>query len=560
MSDRPFAPEIGAGATVGHYAIMSTLGKGGMGEVFLAHDTKLDRRVALKVLPAKFASDTSRLKRFEVEAKALAGLSHPNIVSVFAIEETAGRLVLVMELVDGKTLRQYIQPQGMAIVQFLEIALSLADAIGAAHARGVLHRDLKPENIMVTASGWVKILDFGLAKFRTTDAADGNNATQSEINLTGDGCAMGTAPYMSPEQVDAELVDHRSDIFSLGVVFHEMLTGVPPFRGRTTAQVLTAILRDEPPKLSAVREDLPPELCDILSRCLRKNVAERFSSAVELHKALRQVLRTIDAGAAPTRPGRAAVVSAAPPGWADERGDDALFGSPWKWLDSRWGLTTIIAGLWVVNWIETNAEEMWSVRDSSWVGYDIARALWWLEGGLSFERQDLASPLAVYLGSIAYFFVPILLFAFTLLALVPRRSRDGYRIFAFAVCVCYALSVPFYMWFPAPERWAYPDSQAILLSDLWSVRLIETIRPISGLDNCFPSFHVSGTFALVYVWYVLRLRYRHAIACLGAAVALSTFLLGIHWVADIIAGLAVAMISVPVALWMNQRARTRLAG
>jgi serine/threonine protein kinase len=560
MSDQPLAPEIAAGVTLGHYAILSTLGKGGMGEVFLAHDTKLDRLVAVKVLPARFASDASRLKRFEVEAKALAALSHPNIVSVFAIEETGGRLVLVMEFVDGKTLRQYIRPGGMALVKCLEIAVSLADAIGAAHARGVLHRDLKPENIMMTASGWVKILDFGLAKFRTTDAADGNDVTRAEINITGNGCAMGTAPYMSPEQVDGGTVDYRSDIFALGVVFYEMLTDVQPFRGRTPAHVLTAILRDEPPRMSALRHDIPPELCEVLSRCLRKNAAERFASAADLQRALKQVLRKVESGALLALAVGPPVVSAAPSPWVEALDDDAPFGKQWQWLDSRWGITAIIAGLWAVNWIETSAEELWSVRDGSWAGYDLARALWWLEGGLTFERHDLASALAVYLGSIAYFFVPIVLMAFTLLALVPRRSRDGYRIFAFAIATCYALSVPFYLWFPAPERWAYPDSQAILLSDLWSAQLIQTIRPISGLDNCFPSFHVSGTSALVLVWYVLRLRYRHAIACLGAAVVLSTFLLGIHWVADIIAGLAVAMVSLPVALWMNRRVRERLAG
>jgi membrane-associated phospholipid phosphatase len=143
----------------------------------------------------------------------------------------------------------------------------------------------------------------------------------------------------------------------------------------------------------------------------------------------------------------------------------------------------------------------------------------------------------------------------TLAALVPRPARDGYRIFAFAITTCYVLSLPFFLLLPVPERWALPDSQAILLSDLWTATLIETIRPISGLDNSFPSFHVSATFALVFVWYVLRLRYRHAIASLGAAVALSTFLLGIHWIADIVAGLGLALVSVRAALWMNDRVR-----
>jgi serine/threonine protein kinase len=565
MIGDPTPPAIGPGLTVAHYAILSNLGKGGMGEVYLAHDTKLDRKVAIKVLPAKFASDTRRLKRFEVEAKALAALNHPNIVSVFSIEESAGRHLLVMELVEGQTLREVIHPPGMPVSQFLEIAVSLADAIGAAHARGVMHRDLKPENIMITASGWVKILDFGLAKFRTDETRIASADTKLASNFTGDGAAMGTLPYMSPEQAEGEATDHRSDIFSLGVVFHEMLTGEQPFRGRTVAQLLSAILRDDPPPLSATRADLPPDLADILERCLSKRPDGRFASGAELHKCLKLLLRRMDSGQAaaaavapssdPASSPLATGISRAAPSDV-ELDDDAGIGT-WKWLDSRWGLTALIAGLWMVNWIETSAEELWSVRTGSWVGYDFAQAFNWFERGLSFERQDLSGPVAVYAGSIAYFFVPVLLLAFTLAALVPRKTRDGYRIFAFAIAVCYGLSLPFYLLLPVPERWAFPDAQAILLSDLWSAKLIEAIRPFSGLDNCFPSFHVSGTFALVLVWYVLRLRFRHAIAWLAAAVTLSTFLLGIHWIADIVAGLGLALISVRAALWMNERVRAR---
>jgi serine/threonine protein kinase len=564
MTGDPTPPAIGPGLTVGHYAILSNLGQGGMGEVYLAYDTKLDRKVAVKVLPAEFASDTRRLRRFEVEAKALAALNHPNIVSVFSIEESAGRHLLVMELVEGRTLRELIQPPGMPVSQFLEIAVSLADAIGAAHARGVMHRDLKPENIMITTSGWVKILDFGLAKFRTDEARIASADTKLATNITVDGMAMGTVPYMSPEQLEGEAIDHRSDIFSLGVVFHEMLTGEQPFRGRTVAQLVSAILRDDPPPLGAARADLPQDCADILTRCLSKRPDGRFTSAVALHRDLRLLQRRMDSGQAvaavaappssdPASHPLAMGMSRAAPSGVDLDSDGGT--GTWTWLDSRWGVTALIAGLWMVNWIETSAEELWSVRTGSWLGYDFAQAFSWFERGLSFERHDLSGPVAVYAGSIAYFFVPVLLLAFTLAALVPRKTRDGYRIVAFAMAVCYGLSLPFYLLLPVPERWAFPDAQAILLSDLWSATLIETIRPISGLDNCFPSFHVSGTFALVLVWYVLRLRFRHAIAWLAAAVTLSTFLLGIHWIADIVAGLGLALISVRAALWMNERVR-----
>jgi membrane-associated phospholipid phosphatase len=536
-----------------------------MGEVFLANDLKLDRKVAIKVLPAELAADSTRLKRFEVEAKALAALNHPNIVSVFSIEEGDGRHLLVMELVEGKTLRELIPPSGMPAAAFLDIAVSLADAIGAAHARGVTHRDLKPENIMVTPSGWVKVLDFGLAKFRSEEPRPGTDDTKLHTDLTIVGVAVGTAPYMSPEQADGDPVDHRSDIFSLGVVFHEMLTGSRPFRGRTIAQLLTAILRDEPPALSSSRGDLLPGFAQVVRRCLQKRPEARYSTAVELHAVLKHLRQELDQGSAASGPAVPTTVLTPPvpdpasdAAWMAEEAPPA---GTWWWrvLDSRWGLTAIIAGLWTINWIETNAEELWSERRGSWVGYDFAAAFGWFERGLSFDRHDLAGPMAVYLGSVAYFFVPVALLAFTLVALLRRRHIDGYRIFAFAIVCCYLISLPFYLFLPIPERWAYPNSQAILLSDLWSARLIEAIRPISGLDNCFPSFHVSGTLALVLVWYVIGLRYRHAIAWLGAAVVLSTILLGIHWVADVVAGIGLAAIAVRLAIWLNERVRSQLA-
>ena len=548
MSRDPAPLPIAVGQTVGHYTILEALGKGGMGEVFAAQDTRLDRKVAVKVLPVEFATDTRRLKRFETEAKALAALNHPNIVSVFSIEEISGRLLLIMELVEGRTLRELIPEAGMPVPHFLEIAAALADAIGAAHERGVMHRDLKPENIMLTPSGRVKILDFGLAKFRE-DALDLANAeTRLATEVTTDGAAVGTAPYMSPEHLEGEPVDSRSDVFSLGVVFHEMLTGRQPFRGRTMAQVLSAILRDDPAPITTSRPDLPVALAHLVMRCLHKRPDGRIDSAATLHANLKQIGRQIERDElntpeyVPTLSGRLTPA------------DESAGVGP-AVLNSRFGLTAIIAGLLAINWAETNLEELWTTRDASWIGYDFAQAFTWAERGLSFDRHDLAGPVAVYAGSIAYFFVPALLLAWTMAAMIPRATLDGYRVFVLAIVVCYCISLPFYLFLPVPERWAFPDSQAVLLSDLWSTELIETIRPISGLDNCFPSFHVSGTFATVLVWYLFGLRYRHAVAFLGSAVAISTILLGIHWLADVVAGLALAVIGVRTAVWLNERVR-----
>jgi hypothetical protein len=300
---------------------------------------------------------------------------------------------------------------------------------------------------------------------------------------------------------------------------------------------------------------------------MQKRPDDRFTSGTELHQALRELRRRTDAvstgGGAET--GRLLAKALAPPRswqgpastanararWTDE--DRTPVGATMRrLLDSRWGLTGMLAALGIVNWIETNAEDLWSVRRGDWLGYKLAGAFSWFEQGLSFERHDLAGPVAVYLGSAAYFFLPIFLLAVTLVALIPRRTVEGFRIFVFAIAVCYVVSLPFYLFLPVPERWAYPESSAMLLSDLWSAYLIETVRPISGLDNCFPSFHVSGTVELALVWYVLRLPLRHAIAWLAGAVLISTFTLGIHWLADILAGVALGCVAVRLALMMNE--------
>jgi membrane-associated phospholipid phosphatase/predicted Ser/Thr protein kinase len=543
MSDAA-APALATGSIIGHYEVLSKLGAGGMGEVFLGRDTKLERNVAIKVLPREFGRDSGRLRRFELEAKALAALSHPNIVSVFSVEEHNGLHVLVMEFVEGRTLREIIPEGGLPIGQFFDIALGLTNAIDAAHARGVTHRDLKPENIMITASGWVKVLDFGLAKFRTLPASEPGDETRFfEPDLTTYGVLLGTAPYMSPEQAEGRPIDQRSDLFSLGSVFYEMLTGTQPFRGRSVAQLLSSILRDEPEPIRTSRLDVGPELRDLVSRCLRKEPDDRWVSAAAVQQSLLTVRRLLES--APVSD--AVLLPASGPMPAAVEPSAAEFVAPRVLLDSRWGLTAILAVLWVVNWIETGAEDAWSVRRGAWIGYDFAGAFSWFERGLSFDGHDAAGPVAVYLGSVAYFFLPVVLLGVTLAVLIRRKSIDGYRLFTKAIVICYSLSLPFYLLLPIPERWAYPDSHAMLLSDLWSTRLIEAIRPMSGLDNCFPSFHTSGTMALVLVWYRLRLQFRHTIACLGAAVAVSTVLLGIHWVADVVAGLALAFVSVRLA-------------
>jgi len=258
-----------------------------MGKVYRATDTKLGRDVALKVLPAEMASSPERLERFRREAKALAALDHPGIVTVHSVEEADGVQFLTMQLVEGQPLDRLIPESGLPVERILEIATGLADALAAAHEKGIVHRDLKPANVMVTKEGRVKVLDFGLAKVAGSgDAAQGGSELPTEMR-TREGVVMGTVPYMSPEQVSGLGVDQRTDIFSLGVILYEMATGRRPFQGRSSAELASAILRDAPRPLGEVRSDLPAGLAQVIGRCLEKSAADRMPSARDVRDGLR---------------------------------------------------------------------------------------------------------------------------------------------------------------------------------------------------------------------------------------------------------------------------------
>lgn len=270
---------------VGRYNILSLLGAGGMGEVFLAEDTRLKRKVALKVLPANIAGDPDRLRRFEREAYAVSALNHPNILTVYEFGEEHGTHFLVMELVEGVTLREKISEGGLSLNEALAIAEQTAFALSAAHAAGIIHRDLKPENIMLRADGIVKVLDFGLAKQAgpATQAVDSEVKTLVQVtNQTKQGVIVGTLRYMSPEQVRGQTMDVRTDIFSLGVVLYEMLTGNDPFNKPTAIDVMAAILTENPPPITEQRQDASPELQRIVSKALSKNLNERYQSSKDL--------------------------------------------------------------------------------------------------------------------------------------------------------------------------------------------------------------------------------------------------------------------------------------
>jgi len=301
------APQLDAGTRLGAYEIVARIGAGGMGEVYLARDTRLGRSVALKVLPPTLADDGERRRRLEREAQAAARLNHPNIVTLFSFEETDGVAFLTMEYVEGDPLSSHISRTGMPLDRLLPVAIAIADAVAAAHRAGIVHRDLKPSNVMLTSSGSrAKVLDFGLARLH--GAVIDAQAATGTAPITDVGHIVGTIAYMSPEQAEGRETDGRSDIFSLGVMLFEMATGQRPFSGDSSISVITSILRDTPPVVSDVKPTLPIEFARIVRRCLQKEPDRRYQTAVDLRNALEEVKQDSESGvsastAAPRSPG-----------------------------------------------------------------------------------------------------------------------------------------------------------------------------------------------------------------------------------------------------------------
>jgi tetratricopeptide (TPR) repeat protein len=277
------------GRTFGHYRIVEKIGEGGMGEVYRAHDEQLDRDVAIKVLPEEVVNNPDRLARFEREAKVVARLAHPNILDVYELGDHEGRPFMATELLEGETLRERLEGGSLGWRKATEIGAAIADGLGAAHEAGICHRDLKPSNVFLTADGRVKVLDFGLA--RHEDAGGGKDVTHAPTvtRHTAPGTVLGTVGYMSPEQVRGETVDQRSDIFSLGCVLYEMVSGQRAFTGDSAVETMNAILKEEPSDVSASGRELPPELAGTIRRCLEKRPQARFQSASDLAYNLRTI-------------------------------------------------------------------------------------------------------------------------------------------------------------------------------------------------------------------------------------------------------------------------------
>ncbi len=286
------------GRAIKHYQVEELLGKGGMGVVYKARDTRLGRPVALKVLPPEFTRDEDRKARFLQEARAAARVTHPAIAQVYDVDEGPEGVFIAMELVEGKTVKSLIQGRELDLLGALEIAQQVGGGLQKAHEQGIVHRDIKPENIMVTADGHAKVLDFGLAKLLEPNAPEAPEGISHMETLakTQAGFVLGTLRYMSPEQARGQAVDHRSDIFSLGVVLYEMVTGQLPFSGSTALDTLHAIAFEETRPMTALRPNLPPSLQRVVTRCLRKRAQDRYPDAKELVGDLKTVQHEVESG------------------------------------------------------------------------------------------------------------------------------------------------------------------------------------------------------------------------------------------------------------------------
>jgi ABC-type phosphate/phosphonate transport system substrate-binding protein/membrane-associated phospholipid phosphatase len=527
------------------YRLVREIGRGGTSRVFLAEESHPRRQVAIKVLEPAVAAAIGR-DRFLREVEFASGLSHPHILPIFAAAEADGLLFYVMPYIPGDTVRgRLARERVLPIAQALQIGREVADALQYAHERDIIHRDIKPENILLQA-GHAVVSDFGIAR-----AA----AAQARGPITETGFVVGTPAYMSPEQASGdEKIDGRTDIYSLGCVIYEMLTGETPHSGPTPDAIIIKKLNVPVASVSLLRPTVPPAVEHALSVALARTPADRYASAAEF----RDVLGTTLAAPAPAAMPAPETVAATPPG------RDALAVTAVRperrstgagTVTSRAGLSLLLVAVALFNWAQTTLDNWIGTQSQQIIEWrhQLAHALQWMEGGMTFAGHDVTNRLAVYGYAAAYFFVfPALLLA-VLAALVRRRAIAPYRHLVTAVVLDYALSLPFYLLLPVPERWSFPESGAIMLSDRWSSGLIQAVRPISGLDNCFPSFHVSLTVIAVLLAYVHRVRFRLPVLACGLMVLCSTFMLGIHWIADMIAGAALGVLSVALAQRLERR-------
>ncbi len=509
------------------YEIHHLLGRGGMGAVFKATDVKLQRTVAIKVLPPEYATEQRVRDRFLREAQSAARLDHPNVVSIYVVEDDPELHYFIMKFVEGKPLDQILERGKLPWQEVQHIVFEAAQGLAHAHRRGVVHRDVKPANIVLDAEGHALLADFGISKVQSANTT-----------FTPTGAIVGTPAYLSPEQAKTEEADGRSDQYSLGMVAYRMLAGKPAFAGDSAHTLIYKHIFADVPPLQDECPDAPEFLVAAIHRALSKSPDDRFTTMDDFANAL------FPGESQPTPLRRTRATAPSP------RETVATTGTETTRIKLKW--TALLLGVFAFNYAQTSIEACCQSVATQARGFEVAAALHYIERGFQFANHDLTNMLAVYGYSLSYFF---LLPALALLVgyFAWRDSVRAYRGLVVAVALTYFISLPFFLFFPVPERWAYPDSGAILLSDLWSSGLIEAIRPISALDNSFPSFHTSLSVVISATAFAYRLPLWRMTSFLSGTIILATIALGIHWIPDLIAGFALGILAVALGLRLQSR-------
>jgi Serine/threonine protein kinase len=391
-------PELGRGQILGHYEILNRIGEGGMGIVYLGRDTKLDRLVAVKMLNKRFERQEENVHRFIREAKAASALNHPNILTIFEIGEFEGSHFIVSEYVDGKTLREIIRTGNIGLGTAVDIAGQIANALAAAHKARIVHRDLKPENVIVREDGYVKVLDFGLAKLIPENTSGvWNEAVTRKQNSTASGMILGTVNYMSPEQAKGEKVDERTDIFSLGVLLYELISGKRPFEGNSTPESFANLINKEPEPLEAHVPDIPDGLKAVVSKMLEKDRPERYQSMKDVAAELRKFKENNSASLSfesLDRPGSASVTAVLPEMTGNGRNTTAQTSAVYTAWHRRWRIEAAIVALIAV---AGGGYWLWHRSNANWARSQMAQVEAYAQSGKYFEAFDLASEVQDFL-------------------------------------------------------------------------------------------------------------------------------------------------------------------
>jgi len=460
------------------------------------------------------------------------------------VEDEGDLHYFVMKYVNGHPLDDDLMagPLDWRVAQ--RILWETAAGLSHAHSRGIIHRDIKPANIMIDEENRALLADFGISK-----------AQEAATQFTATGAVIGTPAYMSPEQAKTAGVDGRSDQYSLGMVGYRMLAGRVAFESDSVHSLIYQHVFEPPPPLADFCPDAPDYLIKAIERALSKKPEDRFPTMDEFAAAVWPERGFTTAGhTVPRDPTPAADLSEQVTlltGDLPDSGTAAPTLAEGSFTGAKLRWTGLLAVVFVVNWIETGLETCCKRADTVRLGYEVTAALHQIERGLQFVNHDLTNAFAVYGYSVSYFFLlPLLGIAVAVFSW--RKGLRAYRGFVLAITITYALSFPFFLFFPVPERWTYPDSGAILLSDLWSSGLIEAIRPISALDNSFPSFHTSLSVVLSVTCFVYALPFRWTILFLSGTIVFATFVLGIHWLPDLVAGASLGVLAVALGARVQQ--------